>query len=257
MAAPTPAEIEQRLAQENLDEWLDLWAVEQGPAKRATLELMAAVVPAPADGVTLRVLDLCCGPGDVGRTIHARFAQAEVDCVDRDIFLTQLCAAVNRRAGVRGQVLMRDLYAADWQAGLRGAYDVVGVGNALHWLRLGRAREIMADVLQLLRPGGLLLFMEPIGPMAAIAPGYQAWKSTQPPQHHSQDWWNFWSRVNTFLGYDHVAQMGPRDDERIDDRLTAADWLSLAAAAGFEPSDILLRDAEKVVVAACKPAAPT
>jgi SAM-dependent methyltransferase len=256
MTVLTTAEIEQRLATEDLDAWLDLWAVEQGPAKRPSLNLMAAVVPAPAGGLTLRVLDLCCGPGDVGRAIHARFPQAEVDCVDRDIFLTQLCAAANRRAGVRGQVLVRNLYDADWQAGLAGPYDVVGVGTALHWLRPERAREVLADARQLLRPGGLLLFLEPVSAMAAIAPGYEAWQATQPPQHHRQDWLNFWTRVNDLLGYDHIGQLGMPDERRIGDRLSAADWLDLAAAAGFGPVDVLLRDAEKVIVAACKPAAP-
>ena len=255
MTVPTLAEIEQQLAHENLDEWLGLWAVEQGPAKRPALELIAAVVPAPASGGTLRVLDLCCGPGDVGRAIHARFPKAEVDCVDRDIFLTQLCAALNRRAGISGQVLMRDLYAGDWDEGLSGSYDVVAVANALHWLRIARAREILADISRLLRPGGLLLFMEPISAMAEIAPGFEAWKATQPPQHTRQDWLNFWTRVNAFLGYDHIASLGSPDDEHIGDSLSASDWLSLARAAGFGPLDILWRDAEKVIVAACAPTA--
>ncbi len=255
MTVPSLAEIQRRLASEDLDAWLELWAIEQGPAKRPSLELMAAVVPAPAEGASLRVLDLCCGPGDVGRAIHARFPGAEIDCVDRDPFLTQLCAAVNRRDGVRGQVLLRNLYDADWQAGLAGPYDVVGVGNALHWLRPERAREVLVDARQLLRPGGLLVFIEPVSAMAPIAPGYEAWQATQPPQHHRQDWLNFWTRVNDFLGCDHIGQLGMPDESRIGDRLCVTGWLDLARSAGFGAVDVLLRDAEKVIVAACKPAA--
>jgi SAM-dependent methyltransferase len=251
MTAPTPAEIDRRLAGEDLDEWLRLWAIEQGPAKPAALQLMAAVVPPPAEGAALRVLDLACGPGDVGRAIHARFPAAVVDCVDRDLFLAALCAAVNRRGGVAGRVLRRDLDDADWQAGLAPPYDVVAVGNALHWLKLERACEIMADVAGLLRPGGLFLFMEPVQAMAEVRQGHDAWRAAQPPQHDWQDWLNFWTRINDLLGYDHIATLGSRDDPRIGDDLTAADWLDMACAAGFASVDVLWRDAEKAVIVAC------
>jgi trans-aconitate methyltransferase len=253
MTVPNLADIEQCLQGQNLDEWLELWAIEQGPAKRPSLELMAAVIPTPADG-KLKALDLACGPGDLGRTIHARFPTAQVDAVDRDIFLTRLCAAANRRAGISGQVLVRNLYAADWHGGLGAPYDVVGVGNALHWLRLERAREVLADVRRLLRPGGLFIALEPVSAMAPIETAFNAWKETQPPQHQWQDWLNFWTRVNDFMGYDHIASLGSRDDPRIGDSLTAAGWLDLAREAGFGPVDVLWRDAEKVVFAACAPA---
>lgn len=255
MTIPTLEDIQKRLAQENLDGWLRLWAIEQGPAKRPALELMAAVIPAPADGEALRFLDLCCGPGDLGRTVHSRYPDAEIDAVDRDIFLTQLCAAANRRAGVRGRVLVRDLNDHDWREGLSGAYDAVGVANALHWLDLERAREILADVRILLKPGGLFIALEPVSAMPPTVAGFEAWKATQPPQHQWQDWLNFWTRVNDFLGYDHIAALGSRDDPRIGDTLSAADWLDLTREAGLGPTDVLWRDAEKVIVAACAPAA--
>jgi len=31
----------------------------------------------------IAVLDMCCGPGDLGRFVRARFPEARIDCVDR------------------------------------------------------------------------------------------------------------------------------------------------------------------------------
>jgi SAM-dependent methyltransferase len=252
MSTPDQPEIDQRLSHDNLEEWLRLWDVEQGPAKRPSLALMAAVVP-EVRGRPLRVLDLCCGPGDAGRAIHARFPGAEVDGVDRDLFLSSLCRAVNARQGVKGRILRRDLYQPDWRDGLEGPYDVVIVGNALHWIRMARVRALLADVRGLLRPGGVFVFMEPVSAEPALAVGYGAWRATQPPQHQQQDWLNFWSRVNAFLGYDHIAQMGARDDQRIDDELSTLGWVELVQTAGFASVDVLLRDPEKVIIAALEP----
>jgi len=254
MTIPSLAEIEETLSHEDLDEWLTLWAIEQGPAKPASLALMAAVVPSAPDA-PLRVLDLCCGPGDAGRAIQARFPGAIIDGVDRDTFLASLCKAVNQKRGIPGRVLVRNLERDDWRHDFAGPYDVVIVANALHWFHLARVKQLLDQVWSALRPGGLFLFMEPISADPALAAGYEAWRATEPPQHEWQDWLNFWTRINTLLGYDHIAQLGPRDNDRLGDSLTALNWVNLAKAAGFAPIDILLRDPEKLVAAAFRPAA--
>lgn len=106
----TQSQIEKKLTNENLDELLRLWWAEQGAEeKRRDLDLMAAAIPF-AQHATLRVLDLCCGPGDVGRAIRARYPNAQIDCVDRDVFLISMCIGINWREGVPGQHLVRDLW---------------------------------------------------------------------------------------------------------------------------------------------------
>jgi hypothetical protein len=102
MRIPTQAEIEDKLRGENLNEWLDLWRAEQGPAKPAALKLIAAAIPFPIDQ-NLQVLDIGCGTGDAGRAIHSRFPHALIDSVDRNEFFVSLCAAVNRRDGIGGR----------------------------------------------------------------------------------------------------------------------------------------------------------
>jgi SAM-dependent methyltransferase len=253
MANLTQTEIAQKLRGEDLDKLLELWWAEQGPAKRSSLEMIAAAIPFPA-GNNLRVLDMCCGPGDAGRVIFSRFPNACIDFVDRDLFFTSLCSAVNQRDSVSGRTLVRDLSDPDWHRDFPNNYDVVVVANGLHWFSRNRAAELFADVYELLRPGGSFLFMEPVGPEIHFASGFAAWKHTQPSQHKREDWIRFWSTANSLLGYDHLKELGERADEnRIDDKLSVLGWVWLLQATGFDSIDILRRDAEKVVVAALKP----
>lgn len=250
---PTQAEVEERLRGEDLDEWLELWRTEQGPAKLNSLQLMASAIPFPRDK-DLQVLDLGCGPGDAGRVIYSSFPNARIDFVDRDLFFVSLCAAVNQRDGVPGQTLMLDLLEPDWSRRLRGDYDVVAAANTLHWFSVQRATDLFAQILELLRPGGTFVFLEPAGPEPAFASGFNEWKNMQPGQHKPENWIRFWTRVNTLLGYDHIKQLGERADKnRIDDKLSVLEWVRMLNDAGFERPDVLLRDAEKAVLIALKP----
>ena len=104
----TKTQIAKKLSSENLDELLQLWSKEQGVAKRRDLELMTAALPFPTDA-NLRVLDMCCGPGDVGRAIWCRYRNSRIDCVDRDVFLISICNGINRREGVSAENFVRDL----------------------------------------------------------------------------------------------------------------------------------------------------
>src|SRR5208282_2723677 len=72
----TQSQIEKKLSNENLDEL----QTEQGAEKRRDLDLMAAAIPFSKDA-TLRVQDLCCGPGDVGRAVRARYPKSQIDCL--------------------------------------------------------------------------------------------------------------------------------------------------------------------------------
>jgi len=147
MKIPTQAEIEDKLRGEDLNTWLDLWHTEQGPAKPATLKLIAAAIPFPMDQ-SLRVLDVGCGPGDAGRVIHSRFPNARIDFVDRNEFFVSLCGAVNRRDGVGGRTWVRDLSEPNWRRDLASDYDVVVAVNAVHWFSLAGAAELFGEIFQ-------------------------------------------------------------------------------------------------------------
>ena len=253
MAILTQTEIGEKLRGEDLDKWLELWWKEQGPAKRSSLEVMAAAIPFPADK-NLRVLDLCCGPGDAGRVIFSRFPNACIDFVDRDLFFTSLCSAVNQRDSIAGRTFVRDLLDPDWHRDLMNNYDVVVVANGLHWFRTDQATELLADVYEVLRAGASFLLLEPVGAEIPFASGFAAWQKTQPSQHKHDDWIRFWSSVNNLLGYDHTKELfGRAEEKRIGDKLSVLGWIRLLEASGFDSIDVLIRDPEKVVLAALKP----
>lgn len=253
MEIPTQAEIEDKLRSEDLNAWLDLWCAEQGPAKPGALKLIAAAIPFPTDR-SLRVLDVGCGPGDAGRAIHSRFPHAQIDFVDRNLFFISLCGVVNRRDGISGRTLVRDLSEPDWRQDLASDYDVVAAVNAMHWFSLARAAELFSDIFKSLRSGGAFLLMEPAGAESQFVSGFSAWQKEQPNQHKHEDWWRFWSRVNALVGYDYAFLGDPPDgQDRIGDTLSVMRWVGLLTSAGFESIDILLRDTEKVVLAAAKP----
>jgi SAM-dependent methyltransferase len=253
MQIPTQAEIEDKLRGEDLNVWLDLWRVEQGPAKPGALKLIAEAIPLPTDR-SLRVLDVGCGPGDAGRVIHSRFPHAQVDFLDRNLFFVSLCGAVNRRDGISGRTLVRDMSVPDWRCDLASDYDVVVAVNTMHWFSLARAAELFCDVFQSLRSGGAFLLMEPAGAEPQFASGFNSWQKEQPSQHKYEDWRRFWSRVNALLGCDYGFLGDPPDGQnRIGDTLSVMQWVGLLTDAGFESIDILLRDAEKVVMAAVRP----
>jgi len=143
---PSPisrAEIEARISG-HLDELLELWWAEQGVSKPHDLQLIASALPFPR-GHAVRVLDLCCGPGDVGRAIRHEYPNAQIDCVDRDPFLTSICAGVNQRDQVPGKIVVADMRAHGWQDGLSRDYDAVVTANALHWFEVPRAEQLAQD----------------------------------------------------------------------------------------------------------------
>jgi SAM-dependent methyltransferase len=247
----TQSQIEKKLSDENLDELLDLWRTEQGAEKRRDLDLMAAAIPFFKDAA-LRVLDLGCGPGDVGRAVRARYPMSRIDCLDRDVFLISMCIATNRREGVSGQSFVRDLWDADWCRGLERDYDVVATANALHWLDARRVRELFKDVFRLLRPGGVFLFAEPACNEPTFAAGFAEWKSRQPSRYSRENWERFWNRANEILGYDHTKLLGSRGSH-LDEGMPVSGWVLVLREAGFESIDVLLRDADEVMLAAAKP----
>jgi len=235
----------------HLAELLALWWAEQGVSKPRDLQLIASALPFPRDRA-VRVLDLCCGPGDVGRAVRREFTNAQIDFIDRDVFLSSICAGVNRRDHVPGEIVIADLRDDGWQAGLSGDYDAIATVNALHWFDVARAEQLVREIHALLRSGGVFLFAEPATPEVQFAAGFEEWKASQPARYSREAWERFWSRANALLGYDHTALWGPRDANAIDEGLTVAGWTRLVQGAGFALIDVLLRDADQVIVAALK-----
>jgi SAM-dependent methyltransferase len=180
------------------------------------------------------------------------YPKAQIDCIDRDPFLASICRAVNQRDRIPGTLVVRDLKDVGWLDQLPGNYDVVATVNALHWFDTGRATQLAEDVHGTLRGGGLFLLAEPACPEPPFVTGFEEWKAKQPPRYTRANWERFWSRANALLGYDHATLLGPRHANRIGDDMAVAGWTHLLERAGFGLIDVLLRDADQVVIAALK-----
>ena len=173
-------------------------------------------------------------------------------CIDRDPFLTSICRAVNQRDRMPRTLVVRDLNDAGWIDEFPGHYDVVAAVNALHWFDAPRAAQLVEEVHGTLRSRGLFLLVEPARPETPFVAGFEEWKARQPPRYTRENWERFWSRANALLGYDHTTLLGSRDANPIGDSMTAAGWIRLLERAGFGLIDVLLRDADQVVVGALK-----
>jgi SAM-dependent methyltransferase len=246
------SEIDSRIS-DHEEELLQLWHAEQGgAAKDRDLELISCSLPFPRDRA-LRTVDLCCGPGDLGRAIRQHYPDAHVDFVDRDPLLLAICRGVNRRVGLPCTCRQLDLSDPSWCHDLpAGHYDVIAVTNALHWLTTLRAEAVFQDIHSLLDDCGTFVFAEPVVPQMLFAPGFEQWKARQPPRYEHGNWMAFWDRANSLVGYDHTELLGPREADRVGDQMTVRDWTYLAEAAGFQAVDVLWRDADGVIVAAGK-----
>jgi SAM-dependent methyltransferase len=243
-------EIDARI-KDHLEELLHLWWAEQGGAtKDRDLQIVSSSIPFPRDQA-LRAVDLCCGPGDLGRAIRQNYPDAQVDFVDRDPLLLSICRGINARVGMPGTYRQLDLDDESWCQGLRDSrYDVIAAANAIHWLSAVRAEAVLGDIHRLLVDGGTFFLAEPARPEAPFAPGFDEWKARQPSRYQQGSWKTFWDRASSLVGYDHTELLGSREGGRIGDGLTVRGWSDLVERSGFDTVDVLWRDADVVIVAA-------
>ena len=69
--------------------------------KYRDLDIISSAIPFPRDRA-LRAVDLCCGPGDLGRAIGRTYPNASVDFIDRDPMLLSICRRYNALTGTPG-----------------------------------------------------------------------------------------------------------------------------------------------------------
>ena len=192
----------------------------------------------------------------MGRAIRQNYPNSQIDFVDRDPLLLSICRGFNGQAGTPGTYRQLDLNDGSWFQDLRpGHYDVIAAVNAIHWLSAARAEAVFGDIHRLLGDGGTFFFAEPATAETLFAPGFDEWKTRQPPRYEQENWEAFWARANSLVGYDHTEFLGSREDSRIGDEMTVRGWIDLADTSHFQTVDVLWRDADVVIVAAQKTAA--
>jgi SAM-dependent methyltransferase len=218
-----------------------------GPAHMRRLGALARALVKSGAPVR-RILDLRCGPGDLGRTLGLLEPRSEVDFVDPDPFNLAVCARINRRRRVRGRLIQTDPWHWDWADGLEPGYDVIAIADGLCHLDAERAAEVVSEVGSLLAPGGQLLLCEPT-PRTSI-------DDDDEPPRRDDEWRAFFRRLERHLG--PVARRGllasvPPGRHPIDDAgLPLGDYLRFLRDAGFGHTEVLGKSGDHVSLRAVR-----
>jgi len=121
------------------------------------------------------VLDLGCGPGSLAVRLLNRMPAARVVAVDSDPLLLALGRAAH--GGLAGLRLAdQDLRQPGWadRLGLERAVDAAVSTTALHWLDAAQLRAMYAELVTVLRPGGLMLGGDHLKEDPAAVPAWPA-----------------------------------------------------------------------------------
>lgn len=244
MAATQHDLLDAALGSRSLEEWLALWEATQGGATgMRRFQAMVDCLPFD-DEEAIRGAVLGCGPGALGRMMLRRFRNAEVEFVDGDEFLLELCGAANAAAGLHSELRLRDLRQPEWKDGLAGDVHAVLAGNALRRLDYGRLGEVIADVFDLLRPGGVFVFHEPVKHVATRAPEQQA-------DEAEKRWEEFRIAVSAATGRDENIQQPSADRDSIGDTgLSVTEYCALLRQSGFKKVDIVGKEGSCLTLAA-------
>ncbi len=109
-----------------------------------------------------RLLDLGCGDGIATQALVDRFDIEAATLVD---FSDPMLASARARfsgSGFDVHIVHGDMLGSDWIPGVeaRGPYDLVVSRYAIHHLPHERKRSLYAEILTMLRPGGMFINME-------------------------------------------------------------------------------------------------
>lgn len=126
------------------------------PDREERFRVMLEVVEAAA-GKAPRVLDLACGTGSISRRLFARLPQARSVAVDMDPTLLAI-AKGSFDGDSRIDFVSADLTAAGWARQLPPEpFDAVLTATATHWMQPAALAGLYAELLRLVRPGGVVV----------------------------------------------------------------------------------------------------
>lgn len=136
----------------------------RGLIPTATLQLQIINELLSAWGVTpIRVIDLGCGDGILGRMLLNRFPNAQVTFVD---FSEPMLAKVLEKVGESEniQVIKADFTSPSWGLNLteNASFDLIVSGFAIHHQIDERKKELYAEIFNLLKTNGVFLNLDQV-----------------------------------------------------------------------------------------------
>jgi tRNA (cmo5U34)-methyltransferase len=207
-------------------------------------ELVASVTPH-------RVVELCCGSGDLLRLLLERLPEARALALDGSPTMLEqtqtTCAAHTGRLEVR----QFDLAARDWR-GLQPAPDAICSSLAVHHLDGEGKRQLFKDLHAALRPGGIFVLADLIRPDSAAG-----WRIA------AEDWDRAVAERSLQIYDDDRAQRKFAelrwnyywwpDDNTIDHPSSVAEHVAWLAEAGFAAIELHWLQAGHAIFSARKP----
>jgi SAM-dependent methyltransferase len=227
------------------------------PARAARFDCLVRLVRAvQPDPETL--LDLGCGTGSLTLRFAEAFPNARIVGLDFDATLLVLARARCAGLGERVSFADADLRSPAWTAHAPGGCAAAAVSaTALHWLSRDCLRRLYADLVRVLRPGGIFLNADHVG---SDLPGIQRlWQCQReeargPAGTGGEDYDEFWRAYLAVLGTEAAARreaaLGPW--EGIEPGLPLWWHLDTLRAAGFEGVDCFWRHAGDAIYGGVK-----
>lgn len=144
------------------------------PGRERQMETICGLIPSPPEGA--QIVELCCGEGLLAQALLERFPGAALLGLDGS---PEMLAAAGRRLaafGERFQPRHFDLARSEWRADIRDAHAVVS-SLAIHHLDGQEKQQLLADVYEMLSPGGVFVIADLIAPVGkqAEAVAADAW----------------------------------------------------------------------------------
>ena len=208
-------------------------------------DLVASVTPCRT------IVELCCGGGDLARTLLERLPEARLLALDGSpAMLAQTRTTCADHAG-RLDLRSFDLAETGWRARLP-APDAICSSLAIHHLDAGQKQRLFADLCDALRPGGMLVIADLMRPQTGAG-----WKIAAADWHRAVA-----ARSQAIYGDDRALRrfedlrwnyfLWP-DENPIDHPSSVAEHIHWLSAAGFRQVELHWMLAGHAILSAGKP----
>lgn len=219
------------------------------PEREHQHEIIATLIGAIGPGA--RVVELCCGAGDLAAVVLDHVPDCHVLALDGSPAMLAAARRTCARHGDRLELRRFDLAADDWR-NLEPAPDAVYTSLAVHHLEGDGKRRLFGDLCRALRPGGILVLADLMRPTTAAGwrIAAEAWDrevARRSAQIHGDD--RAWQRFRE-LRWNYFRFP---DDNGIDHPSSLADQVEGLGAAGFERADVHWMRAGHAIISAQKP----
>jgi tRNA (cmo5U34)-methyltransferase len=207
-------------------------------------DLVASVTPH-------RVVELCCGSGDLARLLLERLPEVHLLALDGSPTMLAETRTTCSAHAHRLELHAFDLAAPDWRR-LQPPPDAVCSSLAVHHLDGGQKRQLFADLQAALRPGGVFVLADLILPASAAG-----WRIA------AEDWDRAVEERSLQIYGDDRAQRKFADlrwnyfrwphDNGIDHPSSVAEHIAWLEAAGLEAVELHWLSAGHAIFSARKP----